>query len=158
MKMKRILYNNKILLGVITVILGLILFLYCVKNFCFVSVSGNSMFPTLCDGEVLIGKKTFLFVDNEDIVVFKRNNNIYIKRVIAQYGDYVEVDEAEGIVYVNGKAKVVYEPNVSTKKRMIKISQNEFFVVGDNYNDSLDSRDEKIGLIRESEIIAIICK
>ena len=63
-------------------------------------IYGNSITPTLSDGEIIFTVKTSNF-EPGDIVSFYYNNKILVKRVIARSGEWVDLDE-EGNVYING--------------------------------------------------------
>lgn len=124
-----------------------------------VTISGPSMSDTLLDGERIIITSLFYTPQNGDIVVVSRNDtNSYdnmssepiIKRVIATEGQTVNIDFDRGIVYVDGVA--LDEPYVKTPTNIfegvefpVTVKENCVFVLGDNRNDSSDSRDPNIG-------------
>ena len=141
---------------VIIVFFTLLFILLFQIKYCIISVNGDSMLPTFSDGEILIAKKYCKIVKNGDIIAFKHDNKIYIKRVIAQFGDIVKVDESQGLIYVNESVKVTYNPCKSLETYSIELGKDEYFVVGDNFNNSVDSRSEEIGLVKKSSIVAII--
>lgn len=128
-------------------------FLLCYK---LVIVNGNSMQPTLSNGEIALAKKMPVNVKSDDIIVFRINNEILIKRVVAVAGDNVIIDNQAGIVYVNGIEKAYYFGTLSGEIKEVFVSENSFFVIGDNYNDSIDSRSDSIGLININCIEAIL--
>ena len=129
-----------------------------------VFVSGPSMKQTLVDGDCLILMSNVLCKDYKpgDIVVaakksFKDGEPI-IKRVIATEGQQVDIDFDEGIVYVDGMA--LDEPYANTPTNLyegtefpLTVSDNCYLVMGDNRNDSKDSRSLEIGLIDKREIL-----
>ena len=129
-----------------------------------VVVSGPSMMDTLHDGDslVLISNIFYRNPKQGDIVVatkdsFKDGEPI-IKRVIATEGQTVDIDFDAGIVYVDGKP--LDEPYTRTPtnyqegmKFPLKVDEGCVFVMGDNRNDSLDSRSTQIGLIDRREIL-----
>ncbi|WP_105615884.1 signal peptidase I [Vallitalea okinawensis] len=125
-------------------------------------VSGHSMEPTLSDGDFLIINK-FIYDFAEpakgDIVVFPHNGDeseIYIKRVIGLPGD--EIDIRGGKVYVN---EVMLEEdyvsediyNTGNIEYPFTVSEDKYFVMGDNRNNSYDSRYLEVGLVPIDEII-----
>lgn len=128
---------------------------FIIKTFIFNTtyVQGESMYPTLHEGDRLIAMKITLAFDDPDrgdIVIFDspiKPSDSYIKRVIAVEGD--EVRLIDGVVYVNGKAVDEYyiEDGVKTLvgRNNIdhwKIGENKLFVLGDNrhFLASTDSR------------------
>lgn len=126
-----------------------------------VSVFGTSMYPTLNDGEhIIIEKISLQFKEPEryDIMVFKSDelNKNLIKRIIALPGETVYINDSK--IYVNGKVldesygneKILYS-GIADKE--ITLGKNEYFVLGDNRNASMDSRDEKIGIVNFKQFI-----
>lgn len=126
-------------------------------------VSGSSMETTLSDGDnLLVDKISYRFDAPKrfDIIVFpdKLEPEIYyIKRIIGLPGESVRIDEA-GMIYIDGEKlsesygrEVIDSPGLAAVE--IKLDEDEYFVLGDNRNDSMDSRDARIGLIEEDEII-----
>ena len=136
-----------------------------------VAIDGDSMNNTLFDGERVVITNMFYEPQKGDIVVISRNTenavnaNHYdepiIKRIIATEGDTVDIDFDNGIVYVNGEAlKEDYIKEPTTREGDVKfplvVKENCVFVLGDNRNESLDSRSPEIGdngLIDEKYIL-----
>lgn len=137
----------------------LIVVILLIRTYLFVPimVSGNSMVPTLNNGDVMILNK-FNYLVNDikrfDIVVVDYENEYIIKRVIGLPGDYVEYKN--DILYVNGKKiKEVYDREYTedfnlNDLNIEKIPNNYYLVLGDNRPISKDSR--KIGLIDKKNI------
>lgn len=125
------------------------------------TIDGPSMMDTLHDGERVIISNLFYEPKVGDIVVISRNkeNSVYtmndtntpiIKRIIATEGQSVDIDFEKGIVYVDGIAlDEPYARTPTTRKFDIEfpvtVDEGCVFVLGDNRNDSLDSRDSRIG-------------
>ena len=128
-----------------TIILAVVIFLLLQFTMQSFIVVGSSMKPDLHDGQrVLINKVTYIFHGPEwgDVMVFKSPNNRqadYIKRVIALPGDIVEIKM--GVVYVNGspldEPYIKDQPSYNLAPQ--KIPENNYFVLGDNRNNSNDS-------------------
>ena len=127
-------------------------------------VSGNSMNDTLTDGDSLwINKFTYLFDEPEryDIVVFPAKDDddkYYIKRIIGLPGETVWIGE-DGLVYINGEPleddtygkELIDETRRGIAATEITVPENCYFVLGDNRNNSRDSR--VIGCISDGDII-----
>ncbi len=138
----------------------------CVMMFVFfirvVDVRGTSMNPTLQNGDKMLVSDLFYKPKQGDVVVFKKDEydpeKALVKRVIATEGQVVNIDFANGIVYVDGVA--IDEPYIAeaTNKKLDFIGPQTVpdgcvFVMGDNRNASTDSRDKRIGMVDERLII-----
>lgn len=123
-------------------------------------VVGNSMYPTLEDGDQLIVNKLTYKVSAPkrfDVVVFPCNGDYYVKRIIGMPGETVRINSS-GAIFINERvlpdivgldtiedAGVAWEP--------ITLDANEYFVLGDNRNHSSDSRDFNVGNISRGLIV-----
>lgn len=127
------------------------------------TISGNSMNATLENGDtLLIDKMKYAFSSPKryDIIAFEQPNitssKTYIKRVIALPGETVQI--IEGKVSING---TVLENDIIKDKIMtaglaanpITLGNDEYFVLGDNRNNSEDSRFANIGTVKMEDIV-----
>lgn len=122
-------------------------------------IYGNSMTPTLQDGQIVCSVKTGK-MSRGDIVAFYYNNKVLIKRVIANAGDWVEIDE-NGTVYVNDEELI--EPYVKEKSLgdadiefPYQVPDGKFFVLGDHRETSADSRHTTVGCIDPEQLVGKI--
>ena len=124
-------------------------------------VNGVSMQPTLSDGDnLIVDKLSYRFHDPDrfDIIVFPQEDGRYfIKRIIGLPGESVRIDE-DGFIYINGEKlqesygkEVMRDPGLA--KDGIQLGADEYFVLGDNRNDSMDSRMAEVGPIVGERII-----
>ena len=127
------------------------------------SAVGQSMAETLYNGDNVLVNRFVYAVSNpkpNDIIVFKPNGNekshLYIKRIIGVPGDTVQI--VKGVVYVNGEVfneavSVSSIEEAGTANEPITLKDDEYFVLGDNRNNSEDSRFANIGNVRKEHII-----
>lgn len=125
-------------------------------------VSGSSMENTLSDGDnLIVDKITYRFSDPKryDIIVFPyqyEENTYFIKRIIGLPGETVQI--VDGIIYIDGEAlQESYGREVMKNSGLaadpVILGEDEYFVLGDNRNDSTDSRDPSVGKIPRDRII-----
>lgn len=118
-------------------------------------VNGVSMQPTLSDGDnLIVDKLSYRFRDPDrfDVIVFPQGDGRYfIKRIIGLPGENVRIDE-DGSIYIDGEKlsesygkEVIQDPGLA--KDGIELGADEYFVLGDNRNDSMDSRMAEVGPI-----------
>lgn len=126
------------------------------------TVHGESMMPALEDGDrLLMDKISYRFRDPKrfEMVVFSyqyKENTYYIKRVIGLPGDTVRI--SNGVIYVNGNALVEHYGNepiedAGLAATEITLGEDEYFVLGDNRNSSIDSREPSVGNIKRKDIV-----
>lgn len=139
--------------------------LFCVLLFSFliriIGIVGSSMVPTFHDGDSVVISKLFYSPDNGDIVVLRKKSfqdDPIIKRVIATEGQTVNIDFDKNIVYVDGEALTEPYINDPTREQLdydgtVIVPENCVYVMGDNRNNSLDSRFSLIGCVDEREIM-----
>ena len=146
-------------------LLGVLCLVYLVIHFVGqrTQVQGSSMEPTLSTEDNLnVDKLSYRFRDPEryDIIVFpflQKEETYFIKRIIGLPGETVQIDE-EGNIYVDGVVleesygkEVIANPGRACDP--IKLGKDEYFVLGDNRNDSVDGRDPSVGNIKRENII-----
>ena len=122
-------------------------------------VYGNSMTPTLQNGEIVFTVKMSEF-EPGDIISFYYNNKILIKRVIARSGEWVNMD-ADGNVYVN--ETLLDEPYLDEKafgdcniELPYQVPEGRVFVMGDHRSTSVDSRNSAVGCVAQEQIVGKI--
>lgn len=122
-------------------------------------IYGNSMTPTLQDGEILFSLKTS-DLEQGDVVAFYYNNKILVKRVIAGPGDWVDITE-DGTVFVNGIE--LNEPYIAEKafgdadiELPYQVPEDKIFVMGDHRATSVDSRHTAVGCVAEEQVVGKI--
>ena len=123
-------------------------------------VSGSAMYPTLTDGDsILIDRITYRFFKpgRFDIVIFPgryEENTWYVRRIIALPGETLQI--TDGVIYINGeplqeKHDFASITNPGLARSQVTLGEDEYFVMGDNYNNSEDSRVANIGNIKRNQ-------
>ena len=128
-------------------------------------VDGSSMEPMLSNGDnLIVDKITYRFRDPQryDIIVFPfkyQENTYYIKRIIGLPGETVQIDE-QGNIYIDGEVlpenygrEIIRPDTVGIATNPVVLGEDEYFVMGDNRNNSTDSRTEIVGNIKREDII-----
>lgn len=126
-------------------------------------VNGASMENTLDNGDnLIVDKISYRFGSPKrfDVVVFpypQDPSTFFIKRVIGLPGETVQID-ANGRIYINGQVleenfgrEAISNPGLA--ENPIQLGQDEYFVMGDNRNNSMDSRDARVGPIKGRSMI-----
>lgn len=146
-------------------ILGVLCITYLVIHFVGqrTQVQGSSMEPKLSsEDNLIVDKISYRFHDPErfDIIVFPfqyEDNTYYIKRIIGLPGETVQID-LEGNILINGEIleenygkEVIQSPGRAYEP--VTLGEDEYFVMGDNRNNSIDSRDPSVGNIKREDII-----
>lgn len=132
-------------------------------------VNGDSMEPTLSNEDnLIVDKITYRFKDPErfDIIVFPfqyKEDTYYIKRIIGLPGETIQIAE-DGTIYVdkgNGfevlqesyGREIIKAERLGLAAEPITLGKDEYFVLGDNRNNSSDSRVPEVGNIKRDQII-----
>ena len=128
-------------------------------------VEGASMENTLHNGDnLIVDKLSYRFHDPErfDIIVFPfqfQDNTYYIKRIIGLPGETVQIMD-DGSIYINGEKleenygmEVIKPETIGRAAEPIELGDDEYFVMGDNRNNSSDSRTDMVGNIKREYII-----
>ena len=128
-------------------------------------VEGASMENTLHNGDnLIVDKLSYRFHDPErfDIIVVPfqvQDNTYYIKRIIGLPGETVQIMD-DGSIYINGEKleenygmEVIKPETIGRAAEPIELGDDEYFVMGDNRNNSSDSRTDMVGNIKRENII-----
>jgi len=128
-------------------------------------VEAASMENTLHNGDnLIVDKLSYRFHDPErfDIIVFPfqfQDNTYYIKRIIGLPGETVQIMD-DGSIYINGEKleenygmEVIKPETIGRAAEPIELGDDEYFVMGDNRNNSSDSRTDMVGNIKRENII-----
>ena len=122
-------------------------------------IYGTSMSPTMNEGSIMVSVKGTKFETGE-VVAFYYNNKILVKRVIANAGQWVDIDQ-DGNVYVNNvkldepyiAEKAYGETNITLP---CQVPDSRIFVMGDNRDVSIDSRSTSVGCVSDEQIVGKI--
>lgn len=119
-------------------------------------IEGKSMEPTLVNGDIVLLTKTVNF-NRGELCGFSWNNKLLIKRVIGIPGDWIEID-TDGTVYLNGeKLDEPYAEQLAVGECDLEfpfqVPQEQYFVLGDMRESSIDSRNTLIGCVEKDQIV-----
>ena len=119
-------------------------------------IEGTSMDPTLRNGDVVLLTKAHAF-ERGEIMGFAWNNKLLIKRVIGLPGDWIEID-VDGTVYRNGEQlQEPYAQQIAFGECDLEfpyqVPQEQYFVLGDMRENSIDSRNTLIGCVEYDQIV-----
>jgi len=155
--------HSELLEWIQAIVIGIVLTII-VRTFLFtaVLVEGDSMVPTLHTGDRIFAVKVYGNLNYGDIVVFKPKENPnrpYIKRVIATEGQTVDIDYYTSEVKVDGvilDEPFIKDQEITQRGDLVlpaKVPADTVFVMGDNRNNSHDSRATEVGMVDKSTII-----
>ncbi|MDE6026327.1 MAG: signal peptidase I [Lachnospiraceae bacterium] len=155
----------KELLSLIVYIGIVVLLCYFIINFvgCRSRVDGNSMNPTLSDNDNLwVDKLSYTFgkPDRFDVIIFNYDEQTtYVKRIIGLPGETVRIDQ-QGQIFINEQLLVenygletIRANNLGRANQPVLLGEDEYFVLGDNRNNSSDSRWPDVGNVNKEDIV-----
>ena len=152
---RKVMFNTIFVLVVVSAIAVLLSTLF----FPVLRIYGNSMTPTYEDNDLVVcfTNKTY---EKEDVVAFYYNNDLLVKRIIAEEGQWVELDK-DGNLYIDD---VLVEEEYIVDKALgecdiempYQVPSGSYFVMGDHRSTSLDSRLEVIGCVESEQIVGEI--
>ncbi|MEE1312798.1 MAG: signal peptidase I [Lachnospiraceae bacterium] len=157
--------REKIIFYIVGIVLA-VLAAFLLIRFCFfgIHMRGDSMKPSIKDGQFCIASRLNYSISSpkrDDIVVFQNGeegHSYYIKRVVAVPGDTIVIKDGE--ILVNGKkidqkgSETILSGGLAGKE--VKLEKDQYFVLGDNYNNSEDSRVSSVGNVMEENVIGKI--
>lgn len=145
---------------VAALVIGILFFVFVARV---VNVDGSSMYPTLHHTDTIITSKLFYTPKQGDVVVVQTDSfseQPIVKRVIATEGQTVRIDFDAHVVYVDGKPLEEDYINAPTSSAIdfprneeVTVPEGCMFLMGDNRNESTDSRDDRIGMVDRRCII-----
>ena len=110
-------------------------------------VPSSSMEPTIPEGSIILGTRVVGSLGRGDIIVFRHGGKTLVKRIVAVGGDTVSLNDQDGFFAVNQE--------LATATRVLTVPEGCFFVVGDNREESLDSRVWENPFLTADEVIAV---
>lgn len=121
-------------------------------------IQGESMYPAYDNWQFVVLEKHFGELESGDVIAFRceQLKSVLVKRIVAVPGEVIQI--INGKVYINDKIKIAgLSGNIisysGTAKEPIKLHDNEYFVLGDNYEESKDSRYSEVGCVVYEDII-----
>ena len=159
-------YHGRMSGGKIALIVALVLVLVFSFFFRIIQVDGESMVPTLQNGDKLIVWGAGYEPQRGDVVIvdsYTSYGKPLVKRVIAKGGDTISIDYDAGTVEVNGE--LLQEDYIAAPTHLgydvefpYTVPEGTVFVMGDNRNNSTDSRDSRLGIVDERCILGHVLR
>lgn len=122
-------------------------------------ISGNSMEPTFNDGDIVAAFKKNDY-EVGDIIAFYHGNKILVKRVIGKSGDWINISE-NGDIFINDN--LLDEKYIDKKSYgntnidlPYQVPDNKYFVLGDDREHSIDSRNTEVGAVSKNDVVGKI--
>lgn len=112
-------------------------------------VPSESMEPTLKRGSYLIAARMYASLETGDIIVFRRDGELLVKRIAAVGGDIVDL---KGLLYTPGQKVPEWD------REIVTVPKGCFFVLGDNVGNSYDSRYWEDMFVKEEDVAAKVWK
>jgi signal peptidase I len=148
-------FKNKLIALLIGLFVGLIML---IQPYKFVVVVGDSMLPTFKSGNILLAKKVDSIRTGDVVVAYNDYYDKIIKRVVylpeeCYYYHYVKNDDCPMLIQDNSYKNIMYWMNVMGDEAIVelKVPKNHYYLLGDNFNNSDDSR--RFGTVERSQII-----
>lgn len=113
-------------------------------------VPSSSMEPTIPAGSAILGSRIFGDLDRGDIIVFQHDGKTLVKRIAAVGGDTVYLNDRDCSFTINQEK--------ADATRVLTVPEGSFFVVGDNRENSRDSRKWNEVFVKTEKVIAILVK
>lgn len=155
--------RKKELMSLIRLVITAFIVAMLIKNFVIINalITSGSMENTIMTDSRLIGfRLSYLFTEPQrgDIVLFRYpddESQTFVKRIIGMPGDEIEIKD--GAVYINGNSDPIEEPYLREEPvgsyGVFEVPEECYFMMGDNRNDSLDSRFWRNKYVNEEDII-----
>lgn len=150
--------NKEVMKKISACIIGIGLALYISMNFYqLMMIQGKSMYPTYIPFQIVVVNKQMEKYEKDDVIAFRSEelHSTLVKRVVATPGDRVQIINEKLFVndiesYFYREYKFAYSGILAEE---IELQEGQYIVVGDNIEDSIDSRYEQIGVVDEENII-----